>query len=1299
MLVAARVHRLALVIACGAFAFFGLVFGSVDAVAGVLPQTAARVGAPQSLAARPLVDPPAGAPEAPVTEAASEVSDSSAVVNGVVDPGKAESVSWFFAYAAGSSCEGGSVTGVEGPEEAQGRGVSARIEGLSPDTEYAVCLVAENGSGASEGNIVQFITAPEAPETLSPAKDITAKSASFEGVLNPSSVETDGWYFAYNEASSGSCMGASTTPLEAEAAVEGEVVTAAVGGLAPSRKYLFCLVATDDGGGQSTVGNEVAFETAGLGPEVIAGSESATAITDDEASLNATIEPNDQETSYAFEYSLKATGETLEGSIETAPGESPIPAGEYGEHGVSVSTGAVLHADETYYYRVSAENAKGEAATGTVEHFQTSPEAPEGEEATPVGTTTTTLKGVLAPNASMSEEAGTYEFLYKQSPSECEGASEAPSPAATAAGAEKEAVSVELSELSPGTHYTFCLQEQNSSGVTATASPISFETLGAGIAEEQVTSVEAEAATLQAEIEPNGQATTYHFEYDTSPYTSEATHGIDTVEEELSAGSSPVLVSARIKGLTPGATYYYRIVATNETGTFDGESRSVTTPAAPKAEATGSCPNEALRAEQPFGLTLPECRAYEMVSPTETFGQDATDSFVGSGARAAVSGEAVTYSSKGSFGEASGTGIENQYVSRRGSDGWSTQDVTLLEHPVRTEGFSPYGSMVFTPELTAGVSTTNAALVSGAPEGEGRGLYLSDFASGAYQYLGAGYRPAGASTNLSHVVFGETGEVFEWIEGTVIPVSVSNSGVNIAASVGSAPDQAGGESGTAEHDVWHAVSANGSRVYFTSPNAEVAGGIRQLYLRVNAEAPQSTMSGEDCTEAEKACTIEVSASQRSTPDPHGPQDARFWGASADGAKVFFTSDAELTNDAYTGPDDNAADLYEYELSGEPDVPGTLTDLSVDTSGNGAAVQGVVQISEDGQYVYFVADGALAAGATAGEPNLYVSHEGAAPRFIGTLAARDYSDWNYGEPDASGPEDTTAVVDPAGSALAFTSERSLTGYDNEQAAPGDCEGTIDNNAQDLETGKCREIYLYDAVSGSLMCASCDPTSARPMGPSTLPLVHDTNLVYRPRTLLESGALFFDSFDALVPHAGDGRQNVYEYREGRIRAISDVGGRGESFFLDASANGDDVFFGSADKLLTQDAGDNVVVWDARVDGGFPSTAAPTPCDNADSCKPPVSPQPASLGPPASATFSGPGNASPVPSEMKTKVTKTSNGAKKLKKALLLCKKDGSSKKRANCEARARRTYGPKRAKPKKKAGERTKKKHADDQGRGK
>ncbi len=630
----------------------------------------------------------------------------------------------------------------------------------------------------------------------------------------------------------------------------------------------------------------------------------------------------------------------------------------------------------------------------------------------------------------------------------------------------------------------------------------------------------------------------------------------------------------------------------------------------------------------------------------------------------------------------------------------------------------------------------------------------------------------------------------EWVNGRVWPVNVTNNGEHVSASVGSEHYLASVFGGPAPN-VWHAVSADGSRVYFTSPElylfSPTVFGPGVLYVRVNAEQEQSKLGAkEECLEPAKACTVEVSASQKTNGSgPNGTAlngggtsvaaTAHYWGASTDGSKVFFTSDQELTNDANTGaahqqeldalqgsPEifqltfkgqttapistdatpaeaqaalealssigagnvtvsvgiglessaDQAGkfsflvtfdgalagseqpamtssdqdvtvripgkDLYEYDLES-----GKLNDLSVDTAEvDGAGVLGVVQISEDGSYVYFVADGDLAGKAVAGQPNLYVSHEGGAPRFIATLSPNDSSDWHgvasriEGE-DESGPETNNAVVAPNGTRLAFLSEQSLTGYDNEQAEPGECEGSVGAAPNNHEFGKCQEVYLYDAGTGGLACASCNPSGARPVGPSNLTISsHSSRAEYRPHSLIEGGTLFFDSSDALVPHASDGRRNVYEYENGHVYAISDVAGGYESFFLDAGANGENVFFGTADQLLPEDMSNNVVVWDARVGGGFPVTVVPPPCENGDSCKPPPTPQPALFGAPASATFSGTGNIAPVVAvtlavKPKAKPAKCKRGFVKSKKAKCVQKKKRKkAKKSAHTNRRASR-----------------------------
>ena len=640
-------------------------------------------------------------------------------------------------------------------------------------------------------------------------------------------------------------------------------------------------------------------------------------------------------------------------------------------------------------------------------------------------------------------------------------------------------------------------------------------------------------------------------------------------------------------------------------------------------------------------------------------------------------------------------------------------------------------------------------------------LYVDSFASDSYQYVESNSSnslisfPAGTSTDLSHIFYGkedgphqlEWPQVNEWVNGKTTSVNVGNHGESIAAH--------------ASEDLWHAMSADGLRVFWSSTRNQV------LYLRENGEQPQSPMSGEVCTDPSDACTVTVSASQKT--NGSGPKGvavnetglARYWGASTDGSKVFFTSGVDLTNDAGTGASnqqqlgpaeeaytltfkgqttallnynasaaevqsalealasigssnvtvssaflvtfDNALadseqpslissnkgplvtvageNLYEYDLQ-RPEGE-RLKDLTVDTTDtDGPAVLGVATISEDGAYVYFVAKGDLAGDAVAGQPNLYVSHEGGAPTFIATLAPGESLDrTDYQE--NSGPMGNSAVVNPSGTRMAFISELNLTGYDTQQAASGECENYD-------ETGRCREIYIYDAETGGLVCASCNPSGAPPVGPSNLP---DNSspywAVYRQRDLLEDGTLFFNSSDALVPHASDGRENVYEYEDGHVYAISDVAGGFASSFMDASANGENVFFETADQLLPEDTSNNQAVWDARVDGGFPVSVAPPPCNNGDACKPPETPQPGVLGAPSSSTFSGPGNipTPPPPAVVKPK-SKPLTRAQKLAKALKVCAKDKQRSKRAECQKQAKQKYGPtkKKAKAKKSSNDR-------------
>lgn len=885
--------------------------------------------------------------------------------------------------------------------------------------------------------------------------------------------------------------------------------------------------------------------------------------------------------------------------------------------------------------------------------------------------TSVTLQGSVNPEGA---KVSSCEFEYGTTTSYGQTAECEPASGSLGEGKEPVLVGAKLSGLPSGMTYHYRLVAGDHVG-TNRSSDHEVKTPGPSVTEEQVTFVESTTATLNAQVDPEGGATSYHFEYDTRPYAEgEGPHGtsLPVPSVAIGSGTSAVHVSVTVQGVQPGATYYYRAVAEGEPlgapESFYGANKSFTTNPAKGSAGGGAsepCPNEARRAEQFFGSSLPDCRAYELVSPVDTNGQDAVEA---SGSpqnpRAAVSGDAIAYTSRGNFGAAEGSADFPEYISRRGADGWATENITPLAYPKSFSGLGPDQTDALTSELTEGIIGTSASLSAEAPPAEelSFGIYRHRFGGGPYQFVGEEQAPLGESANLEDVVYGKAGAVTEWFAGRRVPVTVTNKpGEALNGSVGS---QEGSASGGEKSDDWHAVSEDGSRVIFTSPAAWLESNINgtkpvasgSLYQRINTGEPQSPMEtnakGEEvCANSADACTIDVSASQRTEPDPKGPKPVRYWSASTDGDRIFFTSTQELTNDSYTGPEDNAANLYEYEAA-EPGRPGSLKDLSVDHSGEGAAVGGVVQTSADGRYVYFAAGGVLASNANSegakatsepceiptvheaqGSPcNLYVSREGGAPTFIATLDANDQTDWsannttytrNELQTSDGGPATNTATVSPGGSLLAFLSGARLTSYDNEAAAAGECEEDLGTGGS--ETGHCREVYLYDAGTGALVCASCNPSGARPVGAATLAnggagVSGSYASQWRPRNIVADGAVFFDSSDALAGAAG-GVENVFELEDGRIYPISDVTGGLPSSFLDAGANGEDVFFASPNKLLPQAQGETQAVYDARIDGGFPM-AAPV-CTTAEACRNASPPTPAVFGPPPSATFSGPGN----------------------------------------------------------------------------
>jgi hypothetical protein len=94
------------------------------------------------------------------------------------------------------------------------------------------------------------------------------------------------------------------------------------------------------------------------------------------------------------------------------------------------------------------------------------------------------------------------------------------------------------------------------------------------ISNQSVTSIDFFSATLNADINPQGDSTTAYFEWGTSPTLAGAT---STASTGLGSGTSNVPHTANLSGLAAHTTYYYRAVATNSGATVRGTIQSFTT--------------------------------------------------------------------------------------------------------------------------------------------------------------------------------------------------------------------------------------------------------------------------------------------------------------------------------------------------------------------------------------------------------------------------------------------------------------------------------------------------------------------------------------------------------------------------------------------------------------------------------------------------------------------------------------------------------------------------------------------------
>jgi hypothetical protein len=756
------------------------------------------------------------------------------------------------------------------------------------------------------------------------------------------------------------------------------------------------------------------------------------------------------------------------------------------------------------------------------------------------------------------------------------------------------------------------------------------------------------------------------------------------------------------------------------------------------ARAAGSCANEQLRQED-HSMGLPDCRAYELVSPSLKFGEPVYSS----GNAVTSDGSRVAFSSLGAFGEPGNDSstLAGEYVGVRGASGWSAVPV----NPSATEfwGGSPESGSE-TVDFSADLSHTLflQAPVSGKPVDFRFNVRRLD---GSFTEVGplvtpqavAAWTPSAgeesddpsveksvATGDLSHVFFepavrateinwlwpgdetarnGGSKSLYEYTgTGNSEPelVGIKNqtslaeaahiegkSHINEAAEeIG----QCGASLGDGNGEGYNSFSTSGEIVFFTVVGhrggcaaALNAPAVNELYARLGRERTVaiSEPSKADCATCE---TFEAEPEKRSS--------AIFRGASEDGSKVFLLSEQKLISGP-AGLEPKGENLYQYDFNAA-DQHGKVSLIAPE-------MEGVARIAESGSRVYLVsasselahnidAKGELA---HAGDNNLYLydtaSHEFT---FIAALSGEDQGDWQATD---YRPVEAT----PDGHVLLFASTAALT--------PD-------------ASGAGRQLYRYEAPTSAHSAgmlvrvtvgeggfnedgnAAASPASA--FAPEYAGLFRDFTgrNSARPRAVSisnDGSKVFFESPLALTPDALNNRcafeafelcvaaaRNIYEWDDGHVYLISDGRdaharlGFAATTLIGANPSGSDVFFTTADRLVSQDTDTQVDIYDAHIGGGFPAAVSTGACQG-EACQGSSSAPPV-FGSPSSATLSGAGNlASPpsskpvAPKKAMKKHVRCARG-KKLRHGK--CTKVSKVKKKAKKANRAGKAGGKRRGK---------------------
>jgi hypothetical protein len=708
-------------------------------------------------------------------------------------------------------------------------------------------------------------------------------------------------------------------------------------------------------------------------------------------------------------------------------------------------------------------------------------------------------------------------------------------------------------------------------------------------------------ARLRGVINPGSLETSYAFEYTTqAAFEQEEFAGaVVAASGQLDAFDSGVPVVVPLSGLDPETAYRFRITATNAEGADEAEGAFTTYPA---FASLAPCPNDATRTG--LSALLPDCRAYELVTPADTnarspVGVGHLGVYFGS-PHTSPDGNRVSFQIEGGTipgTESTGSFAGDPYLATRGPAGWTTASAG-------PDGSEAPKILPGSTSADQGYSFWSTANGEGSAAVDGKETHYVRYPDGHSELVGRG--SLGTDPRADGKLITENG-------GHIIFVSGTASGPAIQLEPNAPSDGTRAIYDRTSDEVTHVVSllpgdetpAAGQNASYVaaSPDGEgVAFTIgTTLYLRHGNEE-----------------TYEVG------------KELTFAGISAGGERVFYLSGGKL---------------FAFDVE-EGVIPF-----------NAVGAVTPVNVSADGSAAYFVSTGVLTGEPNpngqlpqAGQQNLYLSEEGAIA-FVGIVTERDVEGEFNGTQqveglglwiDAVGPGSAELPgelgIDPSrttpdGSVLLFESRANLGGYDSEGHA---------------------QVYRYDSVAGQLDCLSCNPTGAPATGEASLQSISTGIAEPEPfgafalvaNLRADGRRAFFQSEEPLVLGDTDGLQDVYEWEDQGVGTCNRSGGciylisSGHSDRVDylyaVSESGDDVFFRTSDLLLPIDTDETPSIYDARVGGGFPEGKAGS-CEG-EGCRPTLSPPPNLTSP----------NTPPLPSPpAKPRVRKCPKGKHKVKR----------------------------------------------------